>query len=252
MHSVTKAILLCGGAGLRLRNVSGDAPKAMANVAGRPFLELLLRQLRRHGFRRVILAVGYRQDVIHSHFGDRAFDLAIEYSPESSPLGTGGALPNAADLVESDVVLIMNGDSYTGVDLCRFASDFREAKADVSIVVVSNDERSDCGLVSVDQNWNVLRFSEKQQFSLCSQYVNAGIYMVTRRILRDITPGVRISLEEELLPQWLAEGKSVRAFHFSGQCVDIGTPERFLRAQDLLANVETAPSVPEDDGKYSG
>ncbi len=250
MRSATEAILLCGGAGLRLRNVTGDAPKAMANVAGRPFLELLLRQLRRHGFRRVILAVGYRQDVIHSHFGDRAFDLAIEYSPESSPLGTGGALRNAADLVESDAVLIMNGDSYTGVDLCRFVSDFKEAKADVSIVVVSSDERADCGLVSLDQNCNVLRFSEKE-FSLSSQYVNAGIYMVARRILREITPGVRISLEEELLPQWVADGKNVRGFVFSGECMDIGTPERFLRAQDLLANVETAPSAPERDGKCS-
>ena len=111
------AIVLCGGAGLRLRSVIGDAPKGMAAVAGRPFLELLLRQLRRHGFERVILAVGYQRDMIYSHFGESAFGLRLAYSVESSPLGTGGAVRNAADLVESESVLIMNGDSYTDADL---------------------------------------------------------------------------------------------------------------------------------------
>ena len=89
MPSTPDAILLCGGAGLRLRSVIGDAPKAMASVAGRPFLELLLRQLRRHGFERVILAVGYQKDVIHSHFGERAFGLHLAYSVESSPTRDG-------------------------------------------------------------------------------------------------------------------------------------------------------------------
>ena len=123
MPSTPDAILLCGGAGLRLRSVIGDAPKGMASVAGRPFLELLLRQLRRHGFERAILAVGYRKDVIQSHFGERAFGLHLAYSVESSPLGTGGALRNAADLIESDSVLIMNGDSYTDADLSEFVAD---------------------------------------------------------------------------------------------------------------------------------
>ena len=79
---------------------------------------------------------GTRKDVIQSHFGERAFGLDLAYSAESCPLGTGGALRNAADLVESENVLIMNGDSYTDADLCKFAVDHREAKADVSVVVV--------------------------------------------------------------------------------------------------------------------
>ena len=102
----------------------------MADVAGRPFLELLLRQLRRHGFERAILAVGYQKDMIYSHFGERAFGLDLAYSVESCPLGTGGALRNAADLIESENVLIMNGDSYTDADLGEFVVDHREAKAD--------------------------------------------------------------------------------------------------------------------------
>ena len=244
---MTDAILLCGGAGLRLRSITGDAPKSMANVGGRPFLELLLRQLHRYGFRRVILAVGYQADVIRSHFGERAFDLSIEYSSESSPLGTGGAIRNAADLVGSDAALVMNGDSYTPADLCAFAAEHHEAKADASLVVVAADGRADCGLVSIDQNRNVLGFREKQ-FSSSSQYVNAGIYMVRRRILCQIAPAVRVSLEEELLPHWLANGKTVKAFLFSGRCMDIGTPERFLTAQNVLANAEVDASAHERNG----
>src|SRR5271166_5438180 len=89
MPNTPDAILFCGGAGLRLRSVTGDVPKAMASIAGRPFLELLLRQLRRHGLQRVILAVGHRRDVIRSYFGERAFGLNLAYSAESKPLGTG-------------------------------------------------------------------------------------------------------------------------------------------------------------------
>ena len=230
-------ILLCGGAGLRLRSVTGDGPKAMASIAGRPFLELLLRQVRRNGFRRVILAVGYQKDVIRSTFGERAFDVSLEYSEEQSPLGTGGALRNAADLIRSDAALIMNGDSYTDADLFAFGADFHQTKPDISVIGVPADGRNDCGLVSVGPERNVLRFKEKQSMS-GPKYINAGIYMATQSILREIPPARQISLEEELLPDWLAEGKSIRAFISEGRCIDIGTPERYRSAQDILANVE--------------
>src|SRR5208283_3386650 len=136
MPNIVDAVLLCGGAGLRLRSVIGNAPKAMADVAGRPFLELLLRQLHRHGIERAILAVGYQKDMIHSHFGEQAFGLCLAYSVEACPLGTGGALRNAAGLIESENLLIMNGDSYTDADLHQLAADYHEANADLSVVVV--------------------------------------------------------------------------------------------------------------------
>jgi NDP-sugar pyrophosphorylase family protein len=243
MPNVPDAILLCGGAGLRLRSITGDGPKAMAPIAGRPFLELLLRQLRRNGFRKVILAVGYRRDLVRSAFGERAFDLSLEYSEELSPLGTGGALRNAVDLVESDAALIMNGDSYLDADLRRFEGTHRETKADASMIVVSTDGRDDCGLVSVGPEGNVVRFREKQNLP-GPQFVNAGIYMVRRSMLREIPHGRQISLEEELLPEWLWNGKSIRAWVFEGKCIDIGTPERYRFAQDILANVEIEEIAP--------
>jgi NDP-sugar pyrophosphorylase family protein len=209
----------------------------MANVAGRPFLELLLRQLRRHGFERVILAVGYQKEVIRSHFGEHALGLNLAYSAESSPLGTGGALRNATGLLESDSVLALNGDSYTDVELLSFIADHLESHADVSLVVVPTDRRADCGLVRVDSQGRVERFEEKKLRS-GRQYVNAGIYMVSRTLLEGIPSGHPTSLEQELFPQWLEQGSYTRAHVFRGRCIDIGTPERYQEAQQSLANVE--------------
>src|ERR1700740_3457412 len=102
MPPTPDAIILCGGLGLRLRSVTGDTPKTMVSVCGRPFMELLLVQLKRNGFSRVILSWGYRSDVIRNHFGEKAFGLDLSYSLEPSPLGTGGALRHAWSLITTD------------------------------------------------------------------------------------------------------------------------------------------------------
>jgi mannose-1-phosphate guanylyltransferase len=194
MLSALDVIVLCGGPGTRLKSVTGAAPKALASVSGRPFLEVLFRQLKRHGARRVILAVGYQRDAIRTHFGPESTGLDLEYSVEASPLGTGGALRNAADLVEADDVLIMNGDSYTDADLCQFLASYRESGADVSLLVVPADGRSDCGSVGVDANGRLTDFQEK---SGEQRYVNAGVYLTRAGLLLEIPEGRQVSLETE-------------------------------------------------------
>jgi NDP-sugar pyrophosphorylase family protein len=237
MPKMPDAIVLCGGAGLRLRDVTGSGPKSMAAVAGRPFLELLFAQLRRNGFENAILAVGYQQDVIRSYFGERAHGLHLKYSAESSPLGTGGALRHAVDLIQSGTVLIMNGDSYTDVDLIRFVDDHDESEADASMIVVPIDDRTDCGSVALDQEHRLVRFEEKEAFS-GAPYINAGIYLAARSLLCDIPSGRQLSLERELFPWWMNKGYYLRGSVHMGACVDIGTPERYRGAQSILAGAE--------------
>lgn len=241
LRSTPDAIILCGGAGLRLRSVTGNAPKSMAQIAGRPFLELLLEQLQRNGFERIILAVGYQKEVIREAIGDSAFGLQIVYSEESTPLGTGGALRNAADLVETDSALAMNGDSYARVDLRQFVSGHHEQHGEISMVVVPTDERGDTGSVQVDPRGLVAQFQEKQP-QLRTQYVNAGIYMMSRRMLYDIPADREISLEKEVFPRWINEGHFISAFVGGAPCVDIGTPDRYQRAQTALAQVSAGAS----------
>ena len=236
---VDDAIILCGGAGLRLRPVIGNDPKSMALVAGRPFLEMPLKQLRRHGFQRVILAVGYRAGNIQSHFGPTFGGMDIEYSNESSPLGTGGALSNAAPHVRSTSCLVMNGDSYTDVDLRKFVTAHHESEVEVSVVLVPVDERGDVGSVLMDADNNIVQFAEKER-PVAAAHLNAGIYMLSSEILNGIPSGSPISLERELFPQWIRQGRRIRAFVHPGTCVDIGTPERYKTAQEALANAEFA------------
>ena len=239
-------IILCGGAGLRLRAITGNTPKSLASVSGRPFLETLLNQLLRFGFQRAILAVGYAADAIQSHIGQTFASVDIEYSHEATPLGTGGALANAAAHVKSKSCLVMNGDSYTDVDLHRFVAAHLESEADVSVAVIPVDERGDVGSVVVDGDGNVVKFAEKEP-SLRSRYLNAGIYMLSQRMLFEIPSGRPISLERELFPLWIRECRRIRAFIHLGTCVDIGTPERYQTAQKTLANAEFASARARDE-----
>ncbi len=238
MRSTPDAIILCGGAGSRLRSVT-DGPKAMATIGRRPFLEILLWQLRRWGTERAVLAVGYQRGAIRAHFGEQVLGLQLAYSDELSPLGTGGALRQAAGLVESDSALVMNGDSYTDADIGKFVQDHFASQADVSILVVPVDGRSDCGSVVVETGDRIAAFHEKKM-TTGSKYINAGVYLMSRQIAQDIPSAVQVSLEQDVFPRWLAEGRYIRAHFDEAECVDIGTPERYSHAQAILARAEQA------------
>jgi NDP-sugar pyrophosphorylase family protein len=240
------AVILSGGFGLRLRGVVGDVPKPMARIGSRPFMELLLRQLKRHGFSRVILSVGYKHEVIREHFGEKAFGMELVYSIETSPLGTGGALRQAFDDIRTETALVLNGDSYTDADFSRFIQAHARNLADVTVVVIP-ETRSDAGSVVLDRNGKITAFAEKRVVPE-SRYLSAGIYMLSQSLIGTIPRAEKISLEEQLFPQWLAAGRKIEGFVFEGQCLDIGTPERFQKAQGLLQKVELE-SVFESEGK---
>jgi NDP-sugar pyrophosphorylase family protein len=246
MPEIPDVVILSGGFGLRLRGMIGDVPKPMAHVAGRPFLELLLRQLKRHGFRRVVLSVGYKQEVIREHFGEEAFGLDLVYSIETSPLGTGGALREAVAHIKTETTLIMNGDSYTGVELSRLVRKHAGNDADVTVVVIP-ETRSDAGSVVLDRDGKVKTFAEKRHLPE-SRYLSAGIYMLNKNLIAGVLQGSKISLEEQLFPQWLVDGKRIEGFVYEGQCLDIGTPERYLKAQHALEKVELGTFI-ESEGR---
>jgi NDP-sugar pyrophosphorylase family protein len=241
MPEIPDVVILSGGFGLRLRGTIGDVPKPMAQIAGRPFLELLLRQLKRHGFSRVVLSVGYKQEVIQEHFGEKAFGLELVYSIETSPLGTGGALREAAHRIGTETSLVMNGDSYTDVDLSRLVREHAGNGADVTVVVIP-ESRADAGSVVLDSNGKVKAFAEKRHVPE-SRYLSAGIYMLSKKLIAGVPQGSKISLEEQLFPQWLADGKRMEGFVYEGQCLDIGTPERYMKAQHDLEKVESETHI---------
>jgi D-glycero-alpha-D-manno-heptose 1-phosphate guanylyltransferase len=247
MSSLPDAVILCGGAGVRLKSITGDAPKPMAKIGGRPFLELLLVQLKRHGCSRVVLSVGYKHEVIRGYFGENALGLDIAYSVEAAPLGTGGALAQAAGEISTDSFLAMNGDSYAEVDLGRLALVHSKSAADATVVVIA-ETRSDAGSVMLSETGEVTAFAEKSS-ELKTRYQSAGIYMFKKTLWSSIPRIGKLSLEEQLFPEWLVNAKRIEAFVFSGGCIDIGTPERYLKAQKLLADLEREATMLGYEGK---
>jgi D-glycero-alpha-D-manno-heptose 1-phosphate guanylyltransferase len=232
------AVLLVGGMGTRLRSVVPSTPKPLALVGGQSFLELLVRQLRHQGIRRLIMCSGYLADQIENKFGDgRAWDLAIEYSREEKPLGTAGALKLARPhLGEVADFLVMNGDSFLETDFGRLLRFHRERRGLASMAVVSVQNAGRYGTVHVDASSRVIAFMEKTGAD-APGFINAGLYVFGAAIFEHIPEGP-VSLEREVFPRILERG--VYALEQSGMFIDIGTPQDYASAQVVCDQLSDA------------
>jgi NDP-sugar pyrophosphorylase family protein len=227
-----RAFVLCGGLGTRLRSVISDRPKSMALVAGVPFLEMLIRQLGAAGVREVVLGTGYRAEQIEEYFRDGSrLGLTVHYSREQEPLGTGGAL-KLAERMLGDPALVLNGDSYANWILADLLQTYREKRATSVIVLQSVPDVSRYGSVAIDADGRVTEFVEKGARTGAG-LINAGIYLLRKKIITDLPARTPISLERQVFPQ-LLRGK-VYGVISKGDFIDIGVPADLERAQTLLA-----------------
>lgn len=220
--------VLCGGLGKRLREKIADRPKPLAEVGGRPFLDILVEYVAGFGFRRFILCAGYRADMIEEHYRERK-DLEFVLSREEEPLGTGGALKHAGALIGSGDFLALNGDSICNMDMGRFLESHLQRNALASIALVAPDEGADYGAVTIDEDGKITGFSEKTE---SDAYINAGVYLFSKRILESIPEGNKYSLEEDLFPSVV--GREVYGYVTGAKLIDIGTTERYERASDFI------------------
>ena len=225
------AFVLCGGLGTRLRSVVSDRPKSMALVAGVPFLEILLRQLRDQGVREVVLGTGYMADQIEKYFGDgKILGLALRYSRETEPLGTGGAV-KLAERSLGDPTLVINGDSYVDYDLAAMESTRARTDAALVMMLQSVPDVSRYGSVKIERDGRVKEFVEKGKLT-GPGLINAGVYLLRKGVLAALPPGKPVSLEREIFPGLLRE--KVYGLVSNGIFVDIGIPADLERAQTLL------------------
>ncbi len=230
--SNTDVVILCGGMGSRLRSVVDDRPKPMAEINDKPFLDILIDSFAKFGLRRFVLCAGYMSDIIRDYYSGRAGSQEFVISDEHKPLGTAGAIKNAAEHIRSDSFLVANGDSFCSVDLTAFHEFHSARHALMSMVVIETQNTGDCGLVSLDDSQRIVGFEEKNQQSQ-SSYVNAGIYLFQREALPLIPTDTGFSLERELVPKMIDSG--CYGFVTQGRLFDIGTPERFAAAIEHLA-----------------
>jgi len=222
--------VLAGGLGTRLRSVVPELPKPMAPVAGRPFLEILLGSLQRKGVTRVVLSVGHRADAIVTHFAGGFRGLEIEPVLEHEPLGTGGAVRLALSHCRNDPVLVLNGDTFLDLDLDALRACWQADRAPVVVArEVADTARFGRLLIEDDR---ILRFAEKGLPG--PGLINAGAYLLPRDLLEGFEPGQAFSLESDFFaPE--APRRLLRAHRSRGLFIDIGVPEDYARAQQLLA-----------------
>ena len=226
-----QALILCGGLGTRLRNTVGDAPKSMAPIRGKPFLEILLESLKARGFREFVLATGYKSEAVEGYFGNGGkWGVAIAYSRENSPLGTGGALKLAEPHL-GDQFFLLNGDTFGDFDPAAMEKRMRAGNAAVVMALKAVQDVSRYGRVEMDTGGRILKFSEKGK-AAGPGLVNAGIYLIRKHMLSQIELFRALSLENDVLPRVFDRG--VYGCEIRGLFIDIGVPEDYQRAQSLL------------------
>jgi NDP-sugar pyrophosphorylase family protein len=200
----------------------------MALVAGRPFLTHLLDQLADSGIRRVVLCTGYLADVIQDELGTEYRGIELAYSVENTPLGTGGALRNASELVSGNIILVLNGDSYCQCNLAEFAVRHAASAAYAGMALVRVEDVARFGAVQINEVSRVDRFTEKGGQSGLG-WINAGIYLLPVDLLREIPDNRPVSLEHEVFPALTAKG--LYGYQCQGSFIDIGVPEEYQRSQ---------------------
>lgn len=233
-----KAVILVGGLGTRLRSVLSGTPKVLASIGKTSFLELLVEQLRSQGIRRLVMCSGYLADQIETQFGEgHAWSVEIEYSNEEQPLGTAGAVKRAENyLRDTQVFIVMNGDSFLEIDFSGLMDFHRRHRAMATMAVLRVEDTSRYGTVDVDANGRVKAFAEKTG-KAAPGLVNGGVYVFDQAVLQHI-PLDPASLERDIFPRLLEHGVYAQEQH--GMFIDIGTPDDYARAQQLHDSLKTA------------
>jgi mannose-1-phosphate guanylyltransferase len=242
-----EAILLVGGQGTRLRPLTISTPKPLLPTAGVPFLAHQLARASAAGVTRVILATSYRAGMFVDCLGDgSAFGTEIVYVQEGTPLGTGGAIRNAAQALRGgpgSPVLVLNGDVLSGHDLAAQLDLHGKAEAAVTLHLVEVSDPARFGSVPTDADGRVTAFLEKTPQPVTNR-VNAGCYVFRREVIEKIPPGAVVSVERETFPALIADDAVVMGYLDTSYWLDVGTPQAFVQGScDLVRGRLASPAL---------
>ena len=223
------AMILGGGQGTRLRKVVQNRPKVIVEIKGKPFLLFLLDQLEESGIRHVIICTGYMGSMIEDIIGYSYKGLVVDYSWEETPHGTAGALKLAGNSVNTKYCLVMNGDSYTELDLVSLLKTHEKSKAKITIVckIIENSNRF--GLIEMNKNNEIVKFNEGGGGDILHRLINSGLYLMETSVLDEIPNKIPCSLELDFFPQMIGNG--IYGYKTNGKFIDIGTPESYAKGE---------------------
>jgi NDP-sugar pyrophosphorylase family protein len=205
----------------------------VAPVGGRPFLAHLFDRLDAVGIHAVVLCTGHLSAQIVALFGDAYRALRLGYSREATPLGTGGAIRWALSKTQSDPVLVLNGDSYCDVDIRGLWRSHHRGLAAATLALVEVPDTGRYGRVRLNGEGRVVAFEEKGGVP-GQGWINAGVYLLSRRFLAEIPADRPISLEQEIFPAWV--GRGLYGYPCTARFLDIGTPDAYAEADRFFGN----------------
>ena len=229
---IKKAVILLGGKGMRLSGLFPDLPKALAPVAGRPFLQWQLDWLFSNNIDSVLLAAGYKAEKIQEWAGQQVFKEKVKLVIEPQPLGTGGAIKFAAQFLETDIFWVLNGDSFTpGLNFKKMEETHLASGALGTIAVTKTENAGRYGAVVFDTSGKIVRFDEKR--SARPGWINAGVYLLNSPILTAVPADKTIALEHDVFPHLASDGK-LFVFRSDPPVLDMGTPDGFKNMEFYL------------------
>ena len=241
-----KAMILAAGEGTRLRPLTRDMPKPMLPLGGRPLIGHLVALLREHGVRDIAVNLHHRPEAIPAYLGDgSSFGVRVTYSSEETLLGSAGAVKKLASFFD-DSFFILYGDVLTDIDLSALAARHRHCGASLTLALHEADEPSRCGIAEVDGEGMIRRFREKPEpQEVFSTWANAGVYAAEPSILRFIPEDSFFDFGSQLIPLLLEQGRLIGAYLSDSYFLDIGSFERYERAErDLARDAIRTPRPP--------
>ena len=225
------ALILVGGKGTRLASVVADVAKPMAQVDGRPFVDVIVKSLQKQGVNRIFMATGHKADSVYDYYKDNASVVCIK---ENEPMGTGGAVLHAIHNIPdlSDRFYVLNGDSFYPFVL----DDFENApEAAVLLGAVEMDDSGRYGTLETGDENRIVRFVEKTGLNVAG-LVSAGVYLLQKSYFAKL-PLQACSIEQDIFPA-LAESGELLAVRNAGPMLDIGLPETYSAASEFLKRLD--------------
>lgn len=252
-----KGVIIAGGFGTRMRPLTYRRPKHLLPVANRPFLEYQVDLFRRHGITEIIFATNYMADQIEAHFGDGSrFGVRLLYALEHEPLGTAGAIRNAAALASADTLVVFNGDILTDFDIGQILGFHHSRSAAATIALRAIERPHPFGVVLTDGQGRVTGWaepSEDEKKRIAQNpgpktgevdYINAGIYVLEPEVVASIPAGRPVSIERDTYPALIEAGTPVYAVAPDGFWLDMGRPDQYLAANAAVLTGAVHTTVP--------
>lgn len=221
-----KAVILAGGKGTRLKPYTTVFPKPLMPIGDKPILEIVVQQLKSHGFNEITMAVGHLAELLMTFFGDGSkMGVKIKYSREDKPLGTVGGL----GLIKKELnetFLMMNGDVLTTLDYSDLVNYHKRNGAIATIALKKRGVKIDFGVVEIDDSNNIVGYAEKPEVEYL---VSMGVYVFDPNVLEYIRPNEYLDFPD-LIKKLISTGETVTAYLYDGYWLDIGRPDDYERA----------------------